>query len=62
MIKKNQNIFKIFFTLIIGAAVIVACEPEADELGLQFFQNGTAQGVESSYDVVIFNKNPLICG
>ena len=57
MIKKNQNIFKIFFTLIIGAAVIVACEPEADELGLQFFQNGTAQGVESSYDVVIFNKN-----
>lgn len=57
MIKKNQNIFKIFFTLVIGAAAIVACEPEADELGLQFFQNGAAQGVESSYDVVIFNKN-----
>lgn len=56
MIKEIQNIFKLFFSLIIGAAVIVACESEADELGSQFFQNGTAQGTEIGYDVVIFNK------
>lgn len=56
MIKEIQNIFKLFFSLIIGAAVIIACEPEADELGSQFFQNGTAQGTESSYDVIIYNN------
>lgn len=56
MIKKTKNIFKLFFTLFIGATVFVACESEADELGSQFFQNGTAQGTESSYDVVIYNN------
>lgn len=57
MIKKNQNIFKLFFILFIGATLIIACEPEADELGSQFFQNGTAQGTETNYDVVIYNNN-----
>ncbi len=57
MIKKNQNIFKLFFSLFIGVAVLVACESEADELGSQFFQNGTAQGTEEGYDIVIYNTN-----
>ena len=28
---------------------------EPDELGMQFFQNGTAQGTEESFDVVAYN-------
>lgn len=56
MIKETKNIFKLFFTLFIGATVIVACESEADQLGSQFFQTGTAQGTEEGYDVIIFNK------
>ena len=56
MIKKDKNIFRILFAIFIGATVVVSCEPEADDLGSQFFQNG-AQGTESSYDIVIFNKN-----
>lgn len=56
MIKKDKNIFRILFAIFVGAAVAVSCEAEADDLGSQFFQNG-AEGTESSYDIVIYNKN-----
>ena len=55
MIKEIQNIFRLFFILFSGAAITVACESEPDELGMQFFQNGTAQGTEESFDVVAYN-------
>ena len=55
MIKEIQNIFRLFFILFSGAAISVACESEPDELGMQFFQNGTAQGTEESFDVVAYN-------
>ena len=55
MIKEIQNIFRLFFILFSGAAITVACESEPDELGMQFFQNGTAQGTEASFDVVAYN-------
>jgi hypothetical protein len=38
MIKNFKNIIKVFFALSIGAIAIVSCEPEADELGTQFFK------------------------
>ena len=50
MIKEIQNIFRLFFILFSGAAITVACESEPDELGMQFFQNGTAQGTEESFE------------
>ena len=55
MIKEFKNIIKVFFALSIGTVLFVSCEPEADELGTQFFQNGTAVGTETSYDVIAYN-------
>ena len=55
MIKEFKNIIKVFFALSIGTVLFVSCEPEADELGTQFFQNGTAAGTETSYDVIAYN-------
>lgn len=57
MIKEIQNIFKLFFMLISGAAITIACESEADELGLQFFQAGNAQGTETTYEIIAFNAD-----
>jgi hypothetical protein len=56
MIKEIQNIFKLSFSLLVGAAIFIACEPEADQLGSQFFQNGTAKDSIASYDIVIYNN------
>ena len=56
MIKEIQNIFKLSFSLFAGAAIFIACEPEADQLGSQFFQNGTAKDSIASYDVIIYNN------
>ena len=56
MIKEIQSIFKLSFSLFVGAAIFIACEPEADQLGSQFFQNGTAKDSIASYDVVIYNN------
>ena len=55
MIKEFKNIINVFFALSIGTVLFVSCEPEADELGTQFFQNGTAVGTETSYDVIAYN-------
>lgn len=55
MIKEHRNILKIFFAILVGAITLASCDPEADELGDQFFQNGTAIGTEESYDVIAYN-------
>lgn len=55
MIKELRNIVKVFFTIFVGATMLASCDPEADELGKQFFQSGTAKGTEISRDVVAYN-------
>lgn len=54
MINNFKNIIKVFFALSIGAIAIVSCEPEADELGTQFFQD-TAAGTVKDYNVIAYN-------
>lgn len=54
MIKDLKKIFIITGIIFFGL-VVWSCESPSDELGSQFFQNGVAQGTESSYDVVAYN-------
>lgn len=56
MIKNIKKLFNITGSLVIGSLILWNCEPEADMLGSQFFQNG-AQGTESLYDVIAYNVN-----
>ncbi|MGZ5188262.1 MAG: DUF4270 family protein [Kaistella sp.] len=56
MIKNIKKLFNITASLVIGSLILWNCEPEADMLGSQFFQNG-AQGTESLYDVIAYNVN-----
>ncbi|WP_027377661.1 DUF4270 family protein [Kaistella palustris] len=54
MINKIEKLFKITAALVIGSVILWSCEPDADQLGSQFFQNG-AVGTESSYPVIAYN-------
>ena len=54
MIKNIKKLFNITASLVIGSLILYSCEPDADMLGSQFFQNG-AQGTETSYDVIAYN-------
>lgn len=56
MIKNIKKLFNITASLVIGSLILYSCEPDADMLGSQFFQNG-AQGTESLYDVIAYNVN-----
>ena len=56
MIRTIQELFKIAATVVIGSLILVNCEPDADQLGSQFFQDG-AQGIEASYPIVAYNIN-----
>jgi hypothetical protein len=56
MIRTIQELFKITATLVIGSLILVNCEPDADQLGSQFFQDG-AQGTETSYPIIAYNVN-----
>lgn len=56
MIRNIQKLLKITTTLVIGSLILWNCEPDADQLGSQFFQNG-AEGVESSYPIIAYNVN-----
>ncbi|MGZ5192972.1 MAG: DUF4270 family protein, partial [Kaistella sp.] len=56
MTKNIKKLFNITASLVIGSLILWNCEPEADMLGSQFFQNG-AQGTESLYDVIAYNVN-----
>lgn len=54
MINNIQKLFKITTTLVIGSLILWNCEPDPDQLGSQFFQNG-AQGTETLYPVIAYN-------
>lgn len=54
MIIKFQEFFKVATVAVIGSLVLWNCEPDADRLGSQFFQDG-AQGTESVYPVIAYN-------
>ncbi|KIA88956.1 DUF4270 family protein [Kaistella jeonii] len=54
MINNIQKLFKITATLVIGSLILWNCEPDPDQLGSQFFQNG-AQGTETLYPVIAYN-------
>ena len=54
MIRNIQEFFKIAATMVIGSMILFNCEPDADRLGSQFFQDG-AQGVETSYPLIAYN-------
>ena len=56
MTKNSKKLFNITATLVIGSLILWSCEPDADMLGSQFFQNG-AEGTESSYSVIAYNVN-----
>ncbi|MCZ2085227.1 MAG: DUF4270 domain-containing protein [Flavobacteriales bacterium] len=56
MIRTIQELFKIAATVVIGSLILVNCEPDADQLGSQFFQDG-AQGTEKTYPIVAYNVN-----
>lgn len=54
MINNIQKLFKITASLVIGSVILWSCEPDADQLGSQFFQDG-AQGIETPYPVIAYN-------
>ena len=56
MTRTIQELFKITATLVIGSLILVNCEPDADQLGSQFFQDG-AKGTEASYPIIAYNNN-----
>lgn len=56
MINNIQKLFKITASLVIGSVILWSCEPDADQLGSQFFQNG-AQGNEVQYPLIAYNVN-----
>ena len=44
------------FSLFLGS-VAVGCNSDADDLGLQFFEDNEAQGEQAAYDLVAYNVN-----
>lgn len=38
-------------------SIVVGCNSDADDLGLQFFENNEAQGEQAAYDLVAYNVN-----
>ena len=56
MIKNIKKLFNITASLVIGSLILWNCEPDADQLGSQFFQNG-AKGTDTAYAVIAYNVN-----
>ncbi len=56
MTKNIKKFFNITASLVIGSLILWNCEPDADQLGSQFFQNG-AQGIDSTYSVIAYSVN-----
>jgi len=44
------------FSLFLGS-IAVGCNSDADDLGLQFFENNEAKGEQAAYDLVAYNVN-----
>ncbi|OWK73678.1 hypothetical protein CBW16_09260 [Flavobacteriaceae bacterium JJC] len=56
MIKNIKKLFNITAALVIGSLILWNCEPDADQLGSQFFQDG-AKGTDTAYTVIAYNVN-----
>ncbi len=54
MTRKIQELLKITASLVIGSLILINCEPDADQLGSQFFQDG-AKGIEKVYPIIAYN-------
>ncbi len=53
MIKKIQKTFRAAALVMLGSTVLWNCEPETDQLGSQFFQNG-AKATETAYPLIAY--------
>ncbi|WP_226064173.1 DUF4270 family protein [Kaistella polysaccharea] len=53
MIRNIQKIFRAASVLALGSVILWSCEPDADQLGSQFFQNG-AQATETAYPLIAY--------
>lgn len=54
MIRNIKKFFNITATLVMGSLILWNCEPDSDQLGSQFFQNGV-QGTEQSFPLIAYN-------
>ena len=48
---------KLFLFSLFFGSIAVGCNSDADDLGLQFFENNEAQGEQAVYDLVAYNVN-----
>ena len=48
---------KLFLFSLFFGSIVVECNSDADDLGLQFFENNEAQGEQAAYDLVAYNVN-----
>ena len=55
MTEHINRILKTSALVLTGSFLLLNCEPEADELGSQFFDETAAKGVSKSYDVIAYN-------
>lgn len=54
MIRDIKKLLNITASLVIGSLILWNCEPDADQLGSQFFQDG-AEGTQTPYDIIAYN-------
>ena len=48
---------KLFLFSLFFGSIAVGCNSDADDMGLQFFENNEAQGEQAAYDLVAYNVN-----
>lgn len=56
MIRNIQKIFRAATILGLGSVILWSCEPDPDQLGSQFFQDG-AQATEKQYPLIAYTEN-----
>lgn len=54
MIKDIKKLLNLAATVVFGSLILWNCEPDADQLGSQFFQEG-AEGTQTPYDLIAYN-------
>lgn len=54
MIKDIKKLLNLAASVVFGSLILWNCEPDADQLGSQFFQEG-AQGTQTPYDLIAYN-------
>ena len=56
MIGNFQQIFRAAAVLALGSVILWSCEPDPDQLGSQFFENG-AEAAQKSYPLIAYTVN-----